>query len=316
MSDVINPYLKSHQEKCLLQGTSNPKSEWDTKNDSEIKYFTMDFKNYTITKMNHLICPEDVNDVHVRKLLQLATFNDSELIDDYIMEYVGAIKDQYDVVSLAIYYSIKFYFPITQIATLLNTCCSDTGTCVNGFTLLQTMILCNRSKEEIEIAVEAGIFKTGYSQMTNNKIITIECKQIIKLKNDSSNNLKNYFDIIEYLISIEPDQPSIEDFSYLAYVCFTNKDMIFEHRLWERITNLSEKFEIFHVLMQRLEIYGEKRLTEDNKYTILSLLKLSFEKVAIIFQKKELEDSVDSKLTHFELFGSLVLTHFTKAFYD
>ncbi|XP_051176406.1 uncharacterized protein LOC127291362 isoform X2 [Leptopilina boulardi] len=160
MSDVINPYLKSHQEKCLLQGTSNPKSEWDTKNDSEIKYFTMDFKNYTITKMNHLICPEDVNDVHVRKLLQLATFNDSELIDDYIMEYVGAIKDQYDV---------------------------------------------------------------------------------------------------------------------------------------------------------RLEIYGEKRLTEDNKYTILSLLKLSFEKVAIIFQKKELEDSVNSKLTHFELFGSLVLTHFTKA---
>ncbi|XP_043478257.1 protein GPR107 isoform X1 [Leptopilina heterotoma] len=62
-SDAMNPYLESHQEKCLLQGSSNPKSEWDKKDDSEVIYFTMDLKNNTM-RVN---CSLSVNTVHIYK---------------------------------------------------------------------------------------------------------------------------------------------------------------------------------------------------------------------------------------------------------
>lgn len=47
MSDAMNPYLDSHQEKCLLQGSTNPKTEWEQKDESAVIYFTMDLKNNT-----------------------------------------------------------------------------------------------------------------------------------------------------------------------------------------------------------------------------------------------------------------------------
>ena len=47
MSDAMNPYLDSHQEKCLLQGSSSPKSDWDQRDESAVIYFTMDLKYKT-----------------------------------------------------------------------------------------------------------------------------------------------------------------------------------------------------------------------------------------------------------------------------
>lgn len=41
----MNPYLDSHQERCLLQGVTSPKADLDSKDDSSVIYFTMDFKN-------------------------------------------------------------------------------------------------------------------------------------------------------------------------------------------------------------------------------------------------------------------------------
>ena len=46
--DAMNPYLDNHQDKCLLQGASSPKSELDPKPDDAIIYFTMDLKNLTL----------------------------------------------------------------------------------------------------------------------------------------------------------------------------------------------------------------------------------------------------------------------------
>ncbi|XP_051161884.1 protein GPR107 isoform X2 [Leptopilina boulardi] len=62
-SDAMNPYLESHQEKCLLQGSSNPKTLLDKKDDSEVIYFTMDLKNNTM-RVN---CSLSVNIVHIYK---------------------------------------------------------------------------------------------------------------------------------------------------------------------------------------------------------------------------------------------------------
>ncbi|XP_066582184.1 protein GPR107 isoform X2 [Prorops nasuta] len=62
-SDAMNPYLDSHQERCLLQDISTPKSDLDQKDDSAIIYFTMDFKNL-ILKVN---CSHTVKTVHLYK---------------------------------------------------------------------------------------------------------------------------------------------------------------------------------------------------------------------------------------------------------
>lgn len=47
LSDAMNPYLDSHQEKCLLQGVTGPKSELEPKDDGSVIYFIMDLKNLT-----------------------------------------------------------------------------------------------------------------------------------------------------------------------------------------------------------------------------------------------------------------------------
>ncbi|XP_035739173.1 protein GPR107-like isoform X2 [Vespa mandarinia] len=74
LSDAVNPYLDSHQERCVLQNISNPKTELKKKNDSTVIYFTMDFKNLSL-KIN---CSHNIHTVHIYK--------DSSLIPDFRMK--------------------------------------------------------------------------------------------------------------------------------------------------------------------------------------------------------------------------------------
>ncbi|XP_063986685.1 protein GPR107 isoform X1 [Diachasmimorpha longicaudata] len=60
-SDAMNPYLDSHQEKCLLQGVTSPKADLDSKDDSSVIYFTMDFKN----KLLLVNCSHNVRSLHI-----------------------------------------------------------------------------------------------------------------------------------------------------------------------------------------------------------------------------------------------------------
>ncbi|XP_012279514.1 protein GPR107 isoform X2 [Orussus abietinus] len=64
LSDAMNPYLDSHQDRCLLQGTNGPKPiEPKQRNNSAVIYFTMDLKNLTM-KVN---CSQNVHSVHIYK---------------------------------------------------------------------------------------------------------------------------------------------------------------------------------------------------------------------------------------------------------
>nr|XP_050858214.1 protein GPR107 isoform X1 [Vespula vulgaris] len=74
LSDAVNPYLDSHQERCVLQNISNPKTELKKKNDSTVIYFTMDFTNLSL-KIN---CSHNIHTVHIYK--------DSSLIPDFRMK--------------------------------------------------------------------------------------------------------------------------------------------------------------------------------------------------------------------------------------
>ncbi|XP_034187075.1 protein GPR107 isoform X1 [Osmia lignaria lignaria] len=63
LSDAMNPYLDSHQERCVLQDISNVKSDFEQRDDSAIIYFTMDLKN-NLLKVN---CSRNVHTVHIYK---------------------------------------------------------------------------------------------------------------------------------------------------------------------------------------------------------------------------------------------------------
>ncbi|XP_012151906.2 protein GPR107 isoform X1 [Megachile rotundata] len=63
LSDAMNPYLDSHQERCVLQDISNVKNDFEQKDDSAIIYFTMDLKN-NLLKVN---CSRNVHTVHIYK---------------------------------------------------------------------------------------------------------------------------------------------------------------------------------------------------------------------------------------------------------
>ncbi|KAI4499433.1 hypothetical protein M0802_005329 [Mischocyttarus mexicanus] len=71
LSDAVNPYLDSHQERCVLQDLSNPKTELEKKNDSTVIYFTMDLNNLSL-KIN---CSRNIHTVHIYK--------DSSLIPNF-----------------------------------------------------------------------------------------------------------------------------------------------------------------------------------------------------------------------------------------
>ncbi|KAK2581135.1 hypothetical protein KPH14_007947 [Odynerus spinipes] len=74
LSDAVNPYLDSHQDRCVLQDISGPKSELEQKDDSAVIYFTMDLNNLLL-KIN---CSRNVHAVHIYK--------DSSMIPDFRMK--------------------------------------------------------------------------------------------------------------------------------------------------------------------------------------------------------------------------------------
>ncbi|CAK9802559.1 Protein GPR107 [Anthophora plagiata] len=63
LSDAMNPYLDSHQDRCVLQDISNTKPDIEQRDDSAVIYFTMDLKN-NVLKVN---CSRNVHAVHIYK---------------------------------------------------------------------------------------------------------------------------------------------------------------------------------------------------------------------------------------------------------
>lgn len=120
--------------------------------------------------------------------------------------------------TLAAYYVIKRNLPVESIKTIMQTFYGDLGICVNGYILLKTMVLSKKKKDYIKTAVQAGIFQDGFST-SEDRIITITCQQMIKMKNLSVNKIKYYLRLIEYFLSIKIE-PSIKDFISLAFVSF------------------------------------------------------------------------------------------------
>ncbi|XP_076649135.1 protein GPR107 isoform X2 [Halictus rubicundus] len=64
LSDAMNPYLDSHQERCVLQDAANPKTDLEQRDDSSaVIYFTMDLKNSTLK----VRCNQNVHNVEIHK---------------------------------------------------------------------------------------------------------------------------------------------------------------------------------------------------------------------------------------------------------
>lgn len=63
LSDAMNPYLDSHQERCVLQDISNTKSDFEQRDENAVIYFTMDLKNSWL-KVN---CSRNARAVHIFK---------------------------------------------------------------------------------------------------------------------------------------------------------------------------------------------------------------------------------------------------------
>lgn len=63
LSYAMNPYLDSHQERCVLQDISSVKPDFEQRNDSAVIYFTMDLKN-NVLRVN---CSRNVHTAHIYK---------------------------------------------------------------------------------------------------------------------------------------------------------------------------------------------------------------------------------------------------------
>ncbi|XP_015176179.1 PREDICTED: protein GPR107 isoform X2 [Polistes dominula] len=74
LSDAVNSYLDSHQERCVLQNLSNPKTELEKKDDSAVIYFIMDLNNLSL-KIN---CSRNIQSVLIYK--------DSSLMSNFRMK--------------------------------------------------------------------------------------------------------------------------------------------------------------------------------------------------------------------------------------
>lgn len=260
-----------------------------------------------------LYCPEDhIDDSHVERIVELTSFNDPNIINNYLMENSDEINDDYSVVALVMFYLIKFDFPITNVQTLLGTFCGDVGNCVNGYTSLQTMVLCNKSIEYVKAAVAAGIFVGGFSENSNDRVIKILCDQLMEMDNYSTINFTNCLDIIQFLLRIDFNL-SVKEIAHLAFIHFNLPEIICAHDLSGEIERLKIKSNVFKALTLRLKIYGNEIILEGNKYTIRLLLKLKPREVAKVLQNTSFSDSLDSKLSRLQIFDFLLTAHFVEA---
>ncbi|XP_076681740.1 protein GPR107 isoform X1 [Andrena cerasifolii] len=63
VSDAMNPYLDSHQERCVLQDILNGKTDLEQRDDNAVIYLTMDLKNSTL----NVNCSRNVQTAHIYK---------------------------------------------------------------------------------------------------------------------------------------------------------------------------------------------------------------------------------------------------------
>ncbi|XP_017753172.1 PREDICTED: protein GPR107 isoform X2 [Eufriesea mexicana] len=77
LNSAMNPYLDSHQERCVLQNISSVESDIEQRDDSAVIYFTMDLKNNKL-KVN---CSRNVHTAYIyndsRKVVKLRKKRDS-----------------------------------------------------------------------------------------------------------------------------------------------------------------------------------------------------------------------------------------------
>lgn len=177
--------------------------------------------------------PEAFYDDYVERILELSTSLNAEAINNYLMENTDVIDDDYNIVTLAIYLVIKRDLPFGCLQTF----CGDLGILVNGYTLLQTMIFCNKSYHFIKNAIEYGLFTNGLSESTNNKVLTILCGETIKLDKNNLKNFNNNFDLMEYLLSIDAER-SINYMIHLFFLRLKFDDLISKHPPMKQLQNL------------------------------------------------------------------------------
>lgn len=239
----------------------------------------------------------------VKKIIDLSQLGNSGVIDNFLMENCQ-LYDDYALITLSIYYIIILDMTVTCIQTLLETCCSDIGICVNGYTLLQHMVILNKRKDYIQKSVEAGIFLDGFSEATYDGVLTIVCKQLIQFEHNWCTDSENCFDILEYLLSSEI-KPSIKDLTHVAFVYFNYEEVTTKPTLKAELELLTVNSDVFNAFMYRLRIYANQKILKGNKHSLRSLWKLNLKQIAKIMMNKNFKGSLNKQILHFQTFGIL-----------
>lgn len=152
-------------------------------------------------------------------------------------ENIRQINDEYELVLTVLYYILKMNFAVSKIKTvLLGASTSDIGNTVSRYTLLQTMILLNKSKDFIEEAGENGICTYGLSD-EGERVLTFLCLHIMKMKNNQIEDKRYCLDILEYLLEINVN-PSKVDLIHISHLFFNNEDLIRGHPLLYQLEKL------------------------------------------------------------------------------
>lgn len=251
-----------------------------------------------------LYSQEHHDDPHVRKLVDLSSFNDVEMIKKFLNVANGRYARD-EIVYVAIYDCLVNNIDINRIKLLLSTGFQDDGKCINGYSLLQHMIIQFKSASDIRTLIEAGLSTFATCFFFKKTTVSILIDEIMKVEKEETVELFNFFDILDYFFSINL-YISSWDKQMLLLINFTCTNAIERHpNMKMRLQNLQENDPTFQRYYFILSDFGKKCFNKECKFTAQDFFNLDIKKQSMLLMDFEIRMSLSSPLfypTGFTLF--------------
>lgn len=106
---------------------------------------------------------------------------------------------------------------VSSIIKLMQFNFDDFGTCVNGCTLLQNLILFRRRAEDIQILINEGICIDRRSFLFRKPALSLLLEEIVEIGNEFTPELRNLLEILCLFLQIEI-YINLQDAVDLAYI--------------------------------------------------------------------------------------------------
>lgn len=209
-------------------------------------------------------------DEEIKNLINLIINGEYGIVDQLLADGEFNNYSGDEIVYAGIYQCLIHKFDTSCMRKLMEYDFDNFGTCVNGLTMIQNLILFKRKSYEIQTMIKAGLCIDATSYIFKQSVISYLLEKIIEEGNTTTPQLDNLLDILFLFLKMDIGMNN-KDVMDLAYVSFVCSNTIKQKELKTYLENLHTtdiRYKQFH---GELKDFGEKKIIRGKAYKIIKM---------------------------------------------